>query len=130
MSAPMITSAPTQSPARSPRLRLTRRGRVVFGALGTLLLAGALALAALLGAPQAQASSDAGGEDFGYVIVTPGASLWSVATEIDPASDPRDLVAEIVRLNQLEDSGVEAGQPLAVPTRYLDAPGVVTASEL
>jgi len=112
------------------RLRLTRRGRVVFGTLATLLAVAAFALVAMFGGAQAVAASDTGGAEFGYVVVQPGASLWQVASEIDASVDPRDLVAEIVRLNQLDSSGVEAGQALAVPLRYADAPGVVSASEL
>lgn len=114
----------------STRLRLTRRGRAVFGALGTALVVAALAFVALFTSTQAVASSETGGAEFGYVIVQPGASLWQVAEEIDPNTDPRDLVAEIVRLNQLDDSGVQAGQPIAVPLRYSEAAGVVSASEL
>ncbi len=113
------------------RLRLTRRGRVVFGALATVFVAGLLAFVATLGAPQALASNtQADGQQFHYVVVQPGASLWSVATELDSSADPRDLVAEIVQLNQLVGSGVEAGQPLAVPLRYSESPAVVSADDL
>lgn len=113
-----------------PRLRITRRGRAVLGALIALLVAGLLAVAAMLGATRAAASNEAGGAEFGYVVVQPGESLWSVATALDPSSDPRDVIAEIVRLNQLEGSAVQAGQPIAVPLRYGDAPGVVSAADL
>lgn len=113
------------------RMRLTRRGRVVFGALATVFTAGVLACVATLGAPQALASNaQADGQQFHYVVVQPGASLWSVATALDSSADPRDLVAEIVQLNQLGGSGVEAGQPIAVPLRYSDSPVVVSAEEL
>lgn len=112
------------------RLKLTRRGRAVLGTLATLAVLAGLALAAMFSGAQAVATAEPGSDDFGYVIVQPGASLWQVASEIDPAADPRDLVAEIVRLNQLESSGVQAGQPVALPLRYADTPGVVSASEL
>lgn len=112
------------------RLRLTRRGRAVFGTLATLLVIGALAIAAMFGGSQAVATAESGGADFGYVVVLPGESLWSVASALDANVDPRDLVAEIVQLNKLDGSGVQAGQPIAVPLRYADAPGVVSASEL
>lgn len=115
--------------SRRTRLRLTARGRAVFGTLATLLIIGALALVAMFSGSQAVASVEGGGADFGYVVVQPGDSLWQLASELDPNTDPRDLVAEIVRLNQLDGSGVQAGQPIAVPLRYADAPGVVGASE-
>ncbi|MFA5605643.1 MAG: LysM peptidoglycan-binding domain-containing protein [Leucobacter sp.] len=113
------------------RLRLTRRGRIVLGALSTVIVAAALALVAAIAAPQAQASIEsAQAQEFHYVIPQPGSSLWTVATELDPAMDPRDLVAEIVRLNQLDGSGVQAGQPVAVPLRYSGSEAVISAEEL
>lgn len=112
------------------RLRITRRGRVVLGALITLLVVGLLAAAATLGASRAIASNEAGNADFGYVVVQPGDTLWSVATELDPSSDPRDIIAEIVRLNQLGGSDVQAGEAIAVPLRYSHAPGVTSGKEL
>jgi len=123
-------------PARTTgaKLRLTRRGRVVFGFLATVLLAGLLALIATFAAPQALASVGAAGQgsdqQFHYVVVQPGASLWSLATELDPEADPRDLVAEIVQLNQLDGSGIEAGDAIAVPLRYSDSPAVFQSEEL
>jgi len=112
------------------RLRLTRRGRVVFGVLLTLLVSGLFALIAMFGATQAVASTEAADAEFGYVVVQPGDSLWGIATMIDPSSDPRDVIAEIVRLNGLEGSGVQAGQPVAVPLRLSDAPGVLSAAQV
>ncbi len=112
------------------RLRLTQRGRVVFGALATIVVAGLLAFVAALAAPQALASDESGGRQFHYVVAQPGTSLWSLAGQLDPEADPRDLVAEIVQLNQLDGSGVQAGQPIAVPLRYSDGVGVVSAEEL
>lgn len=125
-----IMSAHIAGPTQRTRLRLTRRGRIVIGALLALLVAGALAVAATLGATHAVASDEASGAEFGYVVVSPGESLWSVATALDPSTDPREIVAEIVSLNQLEGSGVQAGQPIAVPLRYSDMPGVVDAADL
>lgn len=116
--------------AAQPKLRLTRRGRIVVGGLLTVLTAAVFAFIAVVSAPQAVASNEASAADFGYVVVQPGESLWSVATQIDPSSDPRDVIAEIVRLNQLDGSGIIAGQPIAVPLRYADAPGVVSAADL
>ncbi|SJN08440.1 Conserved ypothetical protein [Leucobacter sp. 7(1)] len=103
----------------------------MFGALATVLVAAALACIATLAAPQALAAGEQSGtQQFHYVVVEPGASLWTVANELDPSVDPRDLVAEIVHLNQLGGSGVDAGQPLAVPLRYSDSPVTISAAEL
>lgn len=121
---PSVTTATT-------RLRLTRRGRTVFGAMATLAIAALLALVAVMSSPQAQASdASAQADEFSYVVVQPGESLWSVATSLDASLDPRDLVGEIVQLNQLAGSDVQAGQPIAVPLRYSDNPITVSADEL
>lgn len=128
--APIAGSAVGGAEGGAAKLRLTRRGRVVFGGLATVLVAGLMAFIAAIGAPQAIASDVEGGQQFHYVVAQPGSSLWSLATELDPSADPRDLVAEIVQLNQLEGSGVDAGQPVAVPLRYSESPVVVSADEL
>lgn len=127
---PLSAISPSAHTTATVRLRLTHRGRVVFGVLGVLLALAAIGAALLLGSPQAVATAEESSAEFGYVIVQPGASLWSVATELDPQADPRDIVAELVRLNQMGGSGVQAGQPIAVPLRYADAPGVVSAADL
>lgn len=113
------------------KLRLTRRGRLVFGSLLTVLVAALLAMVATFAAPQALASVSASEkQQFHYVVAQPGSSLWTLATELDPQADPRELVAEIVRLNQLDGSGIEAGDAIAVPLRYSDSPAVFQADEL
>lgn len=128
----MLTETATEAEnASTARLRLTRRGRMVLGALATVLVAGLLAGVAALSAPQALASdARSGGQQFQYAVMQPGESLWSLATELDSTADPRDLVAEIVQLNQLSGSDVQAGQPLAVPLRYSDAPMLISQSDL
>lgn len=130
MSAASLSTVATAT----TRLRLTRRGRIVFGGFATVLVAVLLALVAVFASPSAQASEANGaggnGAEFSYIVVQPGESLWSVATALDPAVDPRDLVGEIVQLNKLSESGVQAGQPLAVPLRYSDSPIAVSADEV
>jgi Tfp pilus assembly protein FimV len=64
------------------------------------------------------AGQAAGGGEFLTVTVMPGQSLWSIAEDLAPAADPRDVVAAIVRLNTLADGAVSAGQMLAVPPEY------------
>jgi LysM repeat protein len=49
------------------------------------------------------------------VNVAPGETLWSLANEFAPDRDPRDVVAEIVELNGLGSSVVQAGQAVALP---------------
>lgn len=57
-------------------------------------------------------------ERTGVVTVSDGESLWDLARQHAPDSDPRAVVERIHRLNELEDgSGVAAGAVLTVPVQ-------------
>lgn len=105
--------------ASTPRLRLTGRGRRFL----TLLISLPLVVAAFWfamnggGAIATLGGSDAG---FEYVTVEPGESLWQLAEQIAPQADPRDVIADVMQLNQLDSADVFAGQELAIPATYLD----------
>lgn len=104
--------------AQAP-LRLTRRGRFVFFGLPLILLAALLlSLAGFLTAPAKAADSPASLATTPTVTVTvqPGESLWTIAGTVDPKRDPRDVVAEMVQLNNLDAAPVLPGQQLFVPT--------------
>ena len=75
---------------------------------------------AVLGGGAALASRDAGAPagSFTTVTVAPGESLWTIAEDVAPDRDPRDVVDELVRLNALETVLVQAGQRLAIPAAY------------
>jgi hypothetical protein len=98
------------------RLRLTRRGRVVFTTLAALPLV-VWAAVVVLGSGAAAAGGDlsAPGATFEYVTVGAGDTLWEIAEAIAPGDDPRLVVDDIVRLNGLDSSVVEPGQRLALP---------------
>ena len=101
--------------ARRGSLRLTRRGRLVLR-LGLVVLALLLALVlALVLTRPASAGAQQHAVQARYHVVLPGETLWSIAGEIAPQADRRDVVAEIVELNALPGSGVEAGQRIAIP---------------
>jgi hypothetical protein len=109
-----VTSA-LRFPARGraqrpkPRLRLTRRGRVVLVALFLLAVGG---LAAVL-SPASRAADPAGPP--AVAVVQPGDTLWSVAARHRPSNSPFEVIAEIRRLNDLTDFTVFAGQKLVLP---------------
>jgi hypothetical protein len=102
---------------KKARLRLTRRGRLLLIGLPLMFLAGSLlTLAGFFTAPvMASGAGQAPGVQTATVTVAPGETLWSLATELAPHRDPREVVAEIVELNGLSSSLLTAGQPLAVP---------------
>ena len=105
------------------RLRLTVRGRRIVAALAALPAVVALTLAVLSGG-SALASRDSGAsaESFTTLTVAAGESLWSIAEQVAPGADPRDVVDAIVRLNALEGVTVSAGQQIAIPAEYAAAP--------
>lgn len=111
---------PAPQTGTPPRLRLTRRGRVVLIGLPLVLLAALLlSLTGLLNSP-AKAADAAGGlsvTETVSVTVQPGESLWAIAGSVDPARDPRDVIADIVQLNNLENGKVMPGQQLFVPSK-------------
>ncbi|MDQ1126931.1 LysM repeat protein [Microbacterium sp. SORGH_AS 505] len=113
-----ITPAPTRPVVRT-RLRLTTRGRRVVATLAALPAVVALGIG-ILSSGGALASGDAGSAagTFKTVTVHSGDSLWTIAQDVAPDSDPRDVIDDIVRLNALPSSVVDAGQSLAIPTAY------------
>ena len=107
-------------PGKPPRLRLTRRGRIVLIGLPLVLLAAViLSLAGLLNSPAKAADSASGLTVTPTVSVTvqPGESLWAIAGKVDPGRDPRDVIADIVQLNDLQAGKVMPGQQLFVPNK-------------
>ncbi|MBG6239852.1 hypothetical protein IWX78_002842 [Mycetocola sp. CAN_C7] len=112
--------ASSEAPAAksSGRLRLTRRGRIVFT---TLAAAPLLAVAAWFGvsAMPAVATSSSSSVVFEYATIEAGQSLWQLAASIAPESDPRDVIADLMRLNQLDSSTVSPGQRIAIPSQYV-----------
>jgi LysM repeat protein len=114
-----LGAAAASSAAPAP-LRLTRRGRFVFFGLPLILLAALmLSFAGFLNAPAKAADSAAELSVTPTVSVTvqPGESLWAIAGAVAPERDPRDVVAEIVELNNLAAPRVIPGQQLFVPSK-------------
>ncbi len=110
----------TATPAVRTRLRLTRRGRVVFTTLAAAPLLVGVALAMLNGGQASAGDSASGGNhaDFATVTVEPGETLWQLAEQTAPNADPRDFVQDVVSLNALDGSELQAGEQIAIPTKY------------
>ena len=101
----------------TPHLRLTQRGRRVITVLVAAPLV-VLALAAALNGGMATATDSSAPTQ--YVSVEEGQSLWQLAASIAPGADPRDVIAEIVSINQLDSAQIFPGQQLALPAQYTD----------
>ena len=105
--------------AQQAPLRLTRRGRFVFIGVPLILLAAlVLSLSGFLNAPAKAADSAAELSPTPTVTVTvqSGESLWAIAEAVAPERDPRDVVADIIQLNNLEAGRVVPGQALFIPS--------------
>ena len=120
-SMPLVIPVP---PVIRKGLQLTRRGRLVLLGIPALATAAVLvfaSLAFLFGsmASPAHASVDFPAVDMavyaGTVTVLEGDSLWSIAAASNPNRNVRDVVSEIVALNQLGSGVLQAGQQLFVP---------------
>ncbi|WP_051274832.1 LysM peptidoglycan-binding domain-containing protein [Cellulomonas sp. URHD0024] len=116
---PKVTSSTGRPATRSSRtdvprlsdLSLTGRGRLVLWFLALVLVAGAV-----LGAGRAAADSPLPAQQVEQHVVQKGETMWQIASTIaDPGQDVRDVVVELVRLNELPGSGLMAGQVIVVP---------------
>ena len=97
------------------RLRLTRRGRIVFTTLAAIPVVIAAMVFALNGGG-AIATSDAG-QPLEQIVVLPGETLWQLAEDFAPNTDPRDFIAEVQSLNAI-GGGLQAGQVIDIPAKY------------
>ncbi|MEJ1194817.1 LysM peptidoglycan-binding domain-containing protein [Pseudarthrobacter sp. CCNWLW207] len=117
-----LTSVPQVRPGKQPLppLRLTRRGRVVLIGIPLVLLAVLIfLLAGFLNAPAkaADSAADLAVTPTVSVTVQSGESLWAIAAAVAPERDPRDVIADIVQLNNLTAGAVVPGQQLFVPVK-------------
>lgn len=116
---PSPADATRAAAVRATRLRLTVRGRRVLALIAALPAVLALVFAVLSGgAALASRGEGAPAGTFETITVAPGDSLWSIAEEVAPSHDPRDVVDELVRLNALEGAVVWVGQRLSIPAEY------------
>lgn len=97
-------------PAR-PRVRLTRRGRVVL----VLLFAMVSATTALTVATASRAAHPPGAPVI--ETVRPGDTLWSLAERHLPEQDRITTVEKIREINGLEDYTLRPGQEIVLPVR-------------
>lgn len=112
---PTPAARPAQVRSVAP-LRLTRRGRLLL--VGAPIMLGGAALLTFVGFFTAPALAAGGSGEITrtqQVSVSTGDSLWGLATEYAPERDPREVVADIMELNNLADAVVPAGAQLYIP---------------
>jgi nucleoid-associated protein YgaU len=104
-------AAPDATGRRPAGLRLTRRGRVVFLILALLVVCPIVVLSgtAIAGAP-------GHATEVTVHTVAPGETLWGYASQIaGPGEDVRDVVADLIRLNELTSASLRVGQTIVIP---------------
>jgi hypothetical protein len=116
LSTPGRSDVAVRVPSAAPRLRLTKRGRVVFTTLASLPVVAAVMFFALNGGGATATSSS--GAALEEITLQAGQSLWQLAEDIAPHDDPRDVISDIMAVNQLESGSVQAGQRLLLPSEY------------
>ena len=111
----------TRLAPRRNTVRLTRRGRLVVTLMLTAVSLSLVVLAWLAIAAWAAQAADGGSppgavyQNLTPVVVHPGQTLWSIASQAEPTADPRAVMQQIIDLNALRGTGIEPGQRLWVP---------------
>jgi len=107
------TTSARRPSAAAPAVHLTRRGRALVVLLFVAVLLGAFSLGRT--ASQASDPTSAPVATVQHATVQPGDSLWSVARRVAPQNDPREVVEQIRRLNDLTSADIHVGQRLLLP---------------
>ena len=63
----------------------------------------------------ASVTAESGGPTLTQITVQPGDTLWSVSRRLAPHRDPREVVDQLQRLNDLSTSELQVGQQLLLP---------------
>jgi LysM repeat protein len=103
------------TPTATAHLRMTARGRSVLASVvAAPLVVAALAFGLNAGGATATSSST----PLATVTVTSGETLWQVARHLAPNADPRDVVADLMDVNQLTTADIVPGEQLKIPAQY------------
>ena len=104
----LVPTGPSVRPSREPRMRLTRRGRLVV-----LVLVAAI-LVVLLNAVAGSLASASG--EVEQITVRAGQTLSGIAVDYLPELSVRDAVVELQLFNDLSTDQIHVGQTLRIPS--------------
>ena len=105
-------------PVTTTRLRLTTRGRRVLLALAALPVAIGIAFSVIAGGSALASGEHAAPVSFETVTVLPGDTLWGIAADVAPDTDPRVVIDAIKRLNNLSSGAIQVGSEIAIPVAF------------
>ncbi len=108
-----VGSRSTTKSLTAGHIRLTRRGRLALLVAAVLCMLLGFSLGNTLSFTAGSISPPAASHS---IVVQPGQTLWGIATQVAPHADPRATVQQIIVLNHLESTGLQAGETLAVPS--------------
>lgn len=121
MSTATTVRGATRRPRRSvvtprPRgLHVTTRGYLLVLLALVLLLLGAFAMGRSASSHATEQTAAAAVPALTQLTVQEGDTLWAIARRVAPQRDPRDVVAQIRRLNHLQTAAVQVGRQLLLP---------------
>jgi LysM repeat protein len=96
-------------------LRSTRRIRPVGRLAAVVLLALSVSIGLAVAAHGSSAGTGLPSAEETTVVVQPGDTLWSIASQRYPSDDVRARVEDIKRANGLHSPVIEAGETLHLP---------------
>jgi LysM repeat protein len=103
------------APIRRSHLRMTKRGRAV---LLSIVATPVVVAALLFGINAGEATATSSSTPLAKVTIVNGETLWSLAKQIAPTADPRDVVADIMSVNRLTSADIQPGEQLSIPAQY------------
>ena len=109
------SSHPASAQSTHAHLRMTKRGRAV---LLTLVAAPLVAAALVFGINAGGATATSSSTPLAKITVVNGETLWGVAKQIAPNTDPRDVVSDLMSVNRLDSADIYPGEQLAIPAQY------------
>ena len=85
--------------------------RKLFRGIAILILTAGFAVSSISGSMAGSGETEA----LQFITISAGDSLWALASVHAPRTDPRDWIADVVLLNDLDSVNLEPGQQIALP---------------